>query len=147
MMQVSMGLPSKEEECQILERYMKDEPLAVLQPVLSLNELAQAKKEIDHVFVHKCILEYMVEIISAIRSGEQVIMGVSPRGTLAFLRSVKAYAYLQGRDFVTPDDVKAVAVPVLAHRIIMGYGKANDSRVFVERILAGTKVPTEEFGV
>ena len=147
MMQLSMGLPTKEEECEILERYMKDEPLADLQPILTIAELTQAKKEVEDIFVHKCVLEYMVEIVSATRNGENVVMGVSPRGSLAFLRSVKAYAYLQGRAFVTPDDVKVLAVPVLAHRIIMGYGKANDSRAFVERILAGTKVPTEEFGV
>ena len=87
----------------------------------------------------------MVEIVSATRIGDNVLMGVSPRGSLAFLRCVKAYAYLQGRDFVTSDDVKALAVPVLAHRIVMGYGKADDSKTFVEKILASTKVPTEKF--
>lgn len=109
MMKLSMGLPSKEEECQILERYMKDEPLAVLESVLTLEELEQAKQEVKDIFVHKCVLEYMVEIVAATRIGDNVLMGVSPRGTLAFLRCVKAYAYLQGRDFVTPDDVKALA--------------------------------------
>ena len=145
MMKLSMGLPSKEEECQILERYMKDEPLAILQSVLTLEELKQAKKEVENIFVHKCVLEYMVEIVSATRIGDNILMGVSPRGSLAFLRCVKAYAYLQDRDFVTPDDVKALAVPVLAHRIVMGYGKADDSKTFVEKILASTKVPTEKF--
>ena len=145
MIKLSMGLPSKEEECQILERYMKDEPLAVLQPILSLDELKQAKKEVENIFVHKCVLEYMVDIVSATRVGDNVLMGVSPRGTLAFLRCVKAYAYLQGRDFVIPDDVKVLAIPVLSHRIVMGYGKADDGKEFVEKILASTKVPTEDF--
>lgn len=147
MMKLSMGLPSKEEECSILERYMKQEPLAALQSVVTVGELEQAQSEIEEVFVHKCVLEYMVEIVAATRVEDNVLMGVSPRGTLAFLRAVKAYAYLQGRNFVTPDDVKALAVPVLAHRIVMGYGRANDSSNFVERILASTKVPTEEFAV
>lgn len=147
MMKLSMGLPSKEEECRILERYMKEEPLAVLQPVVTLEELAQAKAEIETVFVHECILEYIVELVSATRIGENVLMGVSPRGTLALLHCAKAYAYLQGRNFVTPDDIKALAVPVLSHRIVMGYEKANSSKAFVERILASTIVPTEEFGV
>ena len=87
----------------------------------------------------------MVDIVAATREGENVLMGVSPRGTLAYLRCVKAYAYLQGRNFVTPDDVKALAVPVLAHRVIMGYGKSGENKVFVERIIATTTVPTEEF--
>lgn len=145
MMMLSMGLPTKEEERQIMERYMKDEPLAALEPVITLEELNQAKKEIEDIFVHKCVLEYMVDIVAATREGDNVMMGVSPRGTLAFLRCVKAYAYLQGRNFVTPDDVKALAVPVLAHRIVMGYGKSGESKAFVERIIATTAVPTEDF--
>lgn len=145
MMKLSMGLPSKEEECEILERYMKDEPLTGLQPVLSQEDLRTAKQEIENIYVHRCVLEYMVDIVSATRSGENVLMGVSPRGTLAFLRCVKAYAYLQGRDFVTPDDVKALAVPVLSHRIVAGYGKAEESKAFVRSIVEKTTVPTEDF--
>ena len=148
MMKLSMGLPGREEELQILDRYMEKEPLTELDSVLNLEELDQAKKQANQIFVHKCIREYMVDIVAATRKGESIVMGVSPRGSLAFLRCVKAYAYLQGRSFVTPDDVKAVAVPVLAHRIVLnyGYGKGSDTRSFVEQILASTPVPTEEFG-
>ena len=89
----------------------------------------------------------MVEIVSVTRQGENILMGVSPRGTLALLHCAKAYAYLQGRNFVTPDDIKALAVPVLAHRIVMGYDKSHSSKDFVEQILANTVVPTEEFRV
>ncbi len=145
MMQLSMGLPTKEEECQILEKYMKDEPLAALEPVLRMDDLSAAKAETDNIYVHKCVLEYMVDLVAATRAGENVVMGVSPRGTLAYLRCAKAYAYLQGRSFVTPDDVKALAVPVLAHRIVMGYGKVGESKAFVEKILLTTEVPTEDF--
>ena len=86
--------------------------------------------------------------MNATRGGDSVAMGVSPRGSLALLRCVKAYAYLLGRDFVVPDDVKALAAPVLAHRIVMGfgYGKARESRDFVENIVQSTPVPTEDFG-
>jgi len=145
MMKLSMGIPTKDEECQILERYMKDEPLADLMPVLSKEELKQAKEEIREIYVHRCVLEYMADIVAATRSGENVLMGVSPRGTLALLRCVKAYAYLQGRTFVTPDDVKALAVPVLAHRVVMGYGKTKESKELVKRIVENTTVPTEGF--
>lgn len=149
MMKLSMGLPGKEEELQILERYMEKEPLNELESVLTLEELEEAKAEVNKIFVHKCVREYMVELILATRKGESIVMGVSPRGSLALLRCAKAYAYLNGRGFVTPDDVKAVAVPVLAHRIVMSYGytKGNSAEELVEKILAETVVPTEEFGV
>lgn len=147
MMKLSMGLPSKDEECSILERYIKEEPLASLSAVVTMDEFLQAKNEINDVFIHKCVLEYMVEIVAATRHGENILMGVSPRGTLALLHAAKAYAYLQGRAFVTPDDVKALAVPVLSHRIVMGYDKSGSCADFVEGILASTVVPTEEFGV
>jgi len=148
MMKLSMGLPDREEELQILERYMEKEPLSEIDSVMSLEELEQAKKEANQIFVHKCVREYMVDIVGATRKGDSIVMGVSPRGSLALLRCVKAYAYLQGRSFVTPDDVKAVAVPVLSHRIVLsyGYGKGNDTRSLVEQILASIPVPTEDFG-
>ena len=127
---------------------MEKEPLTELSSVLTLEELEQAKAEANKIFVHKCIREYMVDIVEATRKGDSIVMGVSPRGSLAFLRCVKAYAYLQGRAYVTPDDVKAVAEPVLAHRIVLsyGYGKGSDARSLVKQILLTTPVPTEEFG-
>lgn len=146
MMKLSMELPSREEELAILERYMETEPLDVLESVLSLEELLEARSEANRIFVHRCIQEYMVDIIEATRCGEGVVMGVSPRGSLALLRCVKAYAYLQGRAFVTPDDVKAVAIPVLAHRIVTGYGaEGNAGTGFVTRILQSVAVPTEDY--
>ena len=148
MMKLSMGLPGREEELQILDRYMEQEPLHDLKSVLTLEELEEAKKEVNHVFVHKCVREYMVDIITQTRKGESIVMGVSPRGSLALLRCVKAYAYLNGRSYVTPDDVKAVAEPVLAHRIILsyGHGKGNSAGALVSKIVNSIPVPTEEFG-
>lgn len=149
MMKLSMGMPSREEELAILERYMENEPLEELQSVLTLEQFGQAREEANHIFVHKSVQEYMVDLVSATRTGDSVVMGVSPRGSLAFLRCVKAYAYLQGRSYCIPDDVRAVAVPVLAHRIVMsfGYGKSRESHTFVEDIIRDTKVPTEDFAV
>ena len=147
VMKLSMGLPSKEEECEILKRYLNAEPLAELQPVLTADDLKKAKEEIASIYVHACVMEYMVNIAAATRNNENILMGVSPRGTLALLHAAKAYAYLQGRNFVIPDDVKVLAVPVLAHRIVMGYGNLGDSKEFVKQILATVPVPTEEFRV
>lgn len=147
MMKLSMGLPTKEEELDILARYMEKEPLAELSGVLTLPELQQAKQEVAKVFVHQAVREYMVDIVSATRGGEAITMGVSPRGTLALLRCAKAYAWLQGRHYVIPDDVKSVAVPVLAHRIMMDSGRdsSRESAALVRNILQHTQVPTEDF--
>lgn len=147
MMRLSMGLPEREEEISILERYMEEDPLHTLEGVLTLEELAAAQQEANRIFVHKCVLSYMVELVEATRKTEQIRMGVSPRGSLAMLRCAKAYAYLDGRSFVTPDDVKALAVPVLAHRIVPGYGSfgTDSAEELIQKIVDTTPVPTEDF--
>lgn len=147
MMKLSMDLPGKEDELAILERYMEKEPLDELESVLTLDELMTARREANQIFVHKCVLSYMVEIVEATRTSEQTVMGVSPRGNLALLRCAKAYAYLSGRNFVTPDDIKALAVPVLAHRIVLGYGAggSDTAKELVTKILDTTPAPTEDF--
>ena len=147
MMLLSMGLPDRTEELAILERYMDEEPLTRLESVLSLEELAAAREEASRTFVHKCLQDYMVDIVEATREGEQVVMGVSPRGSLALLRCAKAYAWLDGRDYVIPDDVRALAVPVLAHRIVLGFnsGGTENTRKWMAQILSDIPVPTEEF--
>ncbi len=147
MMKLSMGLPTKEEELDILDRYMEKDPLSELDRVLTLEELAAAKAEANQVYVHRSVREYMVNIVAATREGDSVVMGVSPRGSLALLRCVKVFAWLDNRSYVVPDDVRAVAVPVLAHRIVLnyGYGKGDDTRTLVENIIKNVSVPTEDF--
>ncbi|MCM1113261.1 MAG: MoxR family ATPase [Muribaculum sp.] len=149
MIKLSMRLPDRTEELEILNRYMEmeKEPLDLLESVLSLEELDRCRKAADAVFVHPCVREYMVDLIQGTRTGEGVVMGVSPRGSLALLRSVKAYAYLEGREYVTPDDVKALAVPVLSHRIVLGYGQGGQEggEALVGKLLEKTAVPTENF--
>ncbi len=147
MMKLSMGLPTKEEELDILDRYMRRDPLTELDRVLTLDELAAAKEEANQVYVHRSDQKYMVNIVAATRGGDSVVMGVSPRGSLALLRCVKVAAWLDGRSYVIPDDVRAMAVPVLAHRIVLnyGYGKGDDTRTLVENIVKNTAVPTEDF--
>lgn len=147
MMRLSMGLPDRAEELAILDKYMDREPLAELESVLTLAELEHVRAEAAGVFVHPCVREYMVDIVEATRKGEETLLGVSPRGNLALLRCAKAYAYLEGRNYVTPDDIRALAVPVLAHRIVLGYGFGGTEGTVkhMENILASIPVPTEEF--
>ena len=147
MMKLSMRLPERAEELAMLERYMDAEPLDELESRLTLEELEQMHRDAAGIFVHPCIREYMVDVMRATRSGEGIVMGASPRGSLALLRCAKAYAYLEGRAYVIPDDVKAVAVPVLAHRIVMAYGQGGvkGGESLIESILQNTPVPTENF--
>ena len=147
MMRLSMGMPGKTEELSILQRYMKEEPLSTLGSVLTLDELRVAKEAVNNIYVDNSVLQYMVDIIEKTRKIDGVVMGVSPRGSLALLRCAKAYAYLDGRDHVIPDDVKILAVPVLAHRIVAGYSGNQDTKQLVEQILNSTPAPTEQFVV
>lgn len=144
MMKLSMGALERSEELDVLARYMESDPLDALENVITLEELEAAKEEASKVFVHQCIREYIVDLVEKTRMGDAVIMGVSPRGSLALLKCAKAYAYLDGRDYCVPDDVKAVALSVLAHRIILSYG-VTDTREMVQRIINQTPVPTEDF--
>ena len=102
MMRLSMGLPDKKEELAILDRYMAKEPLEELTSVITLAQVEEARKEINQIFVHTCVREYMVELVEGTRKGDSIVMGVSPRGTLALLRCVKAYAWLNGRKLCNP---------------------------------------------
>lgn len=145
MMKLSMGLPDKEEELAILNCYMDNDPLSELQAVLSQTGIMKAREMANQVFVHQSVLLYMVDIVNATRTAEGVLMGVSPRGSIAFLKCVKAYAYLNGRSYVNPDDVKTLAEPVLAHRILMGYGDTKGAEKILAQIVAHTPVPTEDF--
>ncbi len=150
MMKLSMGLPERQEELAILERYLSEEPLDTLDSVLDLSQLKEARKEAKQVYVHPCIREYIVSLVEGTRKADGVVMGISPRGTLALLRSAKAYAYLEGRSFVIPDDVKAVAQAVMSHRIIVGYGlddSGKGAKALVEKLLDNTPVPTEDFAL
>ena len=146
LIKLSMNLPTKEEELRILELYMEEDPLKSLTAVVSLEELLAARAEAAKIFVHPCIREYMVQIAEATRRADGILAGVSPRGTLGLLRCVKVYAYLQGRSYVIPDDVRTLAVPVLAHRLVCSFGSDTGSAAGrMENILSTVPVPTERF--
>lgn len=146
MMKLSMGALEREEELAVLARYMEDDPLETLGGVVTSEELEEAKKACTKVYVHKCIQEYIVDLVAKTREGDAVILGISPRGSLSLLKCAKVYAYLSGREFCVPDDVKAVAVPVLAHRMILGYGISGASDM-IKRIINTTATPTEDFNI
>lgn len=147
MMKLSLGLPTMEEEKAVLHRFGKEDPLQNLQAVVGGEEIQRMKDAIKEVFVHEAIEEYIAQITSATRNSEKVIVGASTRAALALLRSVKAYAAIQGRKYCIPDDVKALAIPVLAHRLVISYGyqKGKEAENIIKDILETVAVPTEDF--
>ena len=145
-MKLSMGFPSKEEELAILERFQLAEPLKTLEPVCTREEILEAMEEIRKIYVHPEIKKYLVDIAEASRHDGELLSGVSPRGTLALFKGIRAYAWLKGRDYVVPEDVKALAVPVLAHRLVLaGAGDTDAERRVMEEILKRVEVPVEDW--
>ena len=119
LMRVGIGYPSPADEVRILEAQTRSHPLGAVRAVLSSEELVALQDAVRQVFVHASVLNYIVEIVSATRDHSQIEVGASPRGSLALLHAAQAHAAVLGRAFVLPDDVKALARVVLAHRIIL----------------------------
>jgi MoxR-like ATPase len=120
LMRIGVGYPTNDDEWRIIERRLQRKTDVVqLTPVVGPSDLEQMKASVEDVFVSEAIGRYIVSIVDATRSAPRVQVGASPRGSLALVKLARAKAVLAGRDFVTPEDVKAVAVPALAHRIAL----------------------------
>ena len=122
LMKLTMGYPSLEEEITILERHHADARIAKpvnLQPVIARDELLDMRRLVDKVFVEPTLLQYIAAIVQQTRTSKAVYLGASPRASVAMLRASKAFALLQGRDFITPEDIKTVTPPILQHRLIL----------------------------
>ncbi len=147
LMRISMEAPTKANEIAILKRFLQEEPLENLTQVCSLEEIRQAIEEARQVYVHELIMEYIADLATASREDDYIEVGISPRASLALLRAIRAYAYIQGRDYVVPEDVKSLAVPVLAHRIklIGGISSVKDQVNAIERLMKTVPITTEEW--
>jgi len=120
LMRIGVGYPSNDDEWRIIERRLQRKTDVVqLTPVVGSSDLEQMKASVEDVFVSEAIGRYIVSIVDATRSAPRVQVGASPRGSLALVKLARAKAVLAGREFVTPEDVKAVTVPALAHRIAL----------------------------
>ena len=118
LMRIQVGYPTEEEEQAILHRFKTDEPFETLQPVINAEQIIAMQQAIRQVHYEPEVERYLLTITRATRSHDSVQLGVSPRGALALYRACQAYAALQGRDYVQPDDIKFLAPSVLAHRLI-----------------------------
>jgi MoxR-like ATPase len=119
MLKLNMGYPQMEEEVEMLGRVQMGHPVSRISEVLSLEELIQCQQEVKQVYVDDSIKHYIVALTHATREHDQVYLGASPRGSIALLHAAQAYAYIRGRDYVLPDDVKYLAPFTLGHRIIL----------------------------
>jgi MoxR-like ATPase len=144
LIRMSMGYPGRAGELEMLERQHRSHPLEDLQQTVRVEELLRAQAAVREVHVATPIREYIVSLVQATRDHDDVYLGASPRGSLALDNASRAWAALHGRDFVTPDDVKKLAEPTLAHRVIVNPAariKNVDSRVVIRDILAIVPVP------
>ncbi|HEU4746367.1 MAG TPA: MoxR family ATPase, partial [Anaerolineales bacterium] len=119
LLRVRMGYPNPSEEMRVLSEQQVRHPIESLKPVVKVNELLDAIEEIRQVYVSPTIQRYIIDLVGRTRQSGDVYLGASPRGSLALFRAGQARAALQGRDHVLPDDIKALAVPVLGHRVIV----------------------------
>ena len=147
MIRLSMDNLSREEETAVLERYKTDDPLHSLEPVCSKEDILAAAEASKEIFVHRCIEEYIVDIAAATRQTPKLLVGVSPRASLALMRMSQAFAGISGRDYVIPDDVRLLAPFVFGHRVITASGvqTIGETKAIIEEAVGTVAVPTENW--
>lgn len=144
LLKIGMGCLAREQERQMMDRYIHAKPLEEIGAVARIEEIRALQEECRAVYVHPDLRDYMVNLVQATRQGEQAA-GVSPRGTLALLRASQGWAMIEGRNFVVPEDVKQVAVPVLAHRLLSAYGSEKSNTELIRGLLQSVALPTEDW--
>jgi MoxR-like ATPase len=141
LLRLTLGTPAREVEREIVRSRLAGDPLQTLAPVLQRSELLAAFELTRAVRVHDALLEYALELVSATRSSPRLVAGASPRAALGLMRAAQALAALEGRDYCVPDDVKTLAGPVLAHRLVPLDGERGEAEDVLDEILARTDVP------
>ncbi|MBQ8079812.1 MAG: MoxR family ATPase [Oscillospiraceae bacterium] len=146
-MKISMGYPTLSEELAILDRNGEGNPISnISEPVVTTAQVAELQKQVNDIQVADNVRNYIIALVHATRESDMAALGVSPRGSIACFKAVRAAAFVHGRSFVTPDDVKELAVPVLAHRILLnpkGRNTLGTPEALVRQILETLPVPAE----
>jgi MoxR-like ATPase len=144
LLRIQLGYPAPNDEMNVLTSQQHEHPLANTFQVVSVQELLAAQQAVREVYVAEEVKRYIIDLVTGTRQHPDVYLGASPRGSLALFRTSQARAAMAGRDFVIPDDVKALAEVTLAHRVIVGPAariKDISSRAIVQDVLATTPVP------
>ena len=147
MMKISMGYPDRDGELLMMNRFLSDNPAESIRPVCTKQDIIKMQDESQKVYIHPHLMEYIADIVRMTRELPEAAIGVSPRGTLTMLRAVRAYAYINSRDYVVPEDIRELAVPVLAHRIVLKSGAVmkDNRKAMVEAILDRCPLKTEDW--
>lgn len=145
LMRIAVGYPSREDELKVLTSHRAGEPVDTLKPVLSSEDIVALQASVRDIRVDDAIHEYLLDLIEATRNNEELRVGASTRAALCLYRASQALALVEGRDFVVPDDVKRLAIPVLSHRVLArGYlnGSQRDAiEAIIERMVDGIAIP------
>jgi MoxR-like ATPase len=147
MMRLRMGYPSAEDEKEILRQHTMNSVVENIVPVMHGEDVVVLQREVREVRIEESLIDYLVRIVRATRDAEILDLGVSPRGTLALYHASQALAYVQGRSYVVPDDVKQLVLPVFAHRIVVnsrystGLRRSEEAEAALQEILKTVNVP------
>ncbi len=147
LLKLALGYPNPGDEDLMLLRFERSNPLEVLSAVTSASEIMDIKRQVQEIYVEPSVRHYILEVIGKTRANPSIALGGSPRASLALYWSCQALAFIQGRDFVLPDDVKQLAIPVLGHRLILSteaYLHDTSKEKLIEDILSSLPVPVEE---
>ncbi len=145
LMRIAVGYPSREDELQVLTSHRVGEPVDELKPVLSGEDIVALQESVRQIRVDEAIHEYLLDLIEATRTSDELQVGASTRAALCLYRASQALAMVEGRDFVVPDDVKRLAIPVLSHRVL-ARGYLNGSQreaieAIIERLVDDVAIP------
>jgi MoxR-like ATPase len=147
MMRLKMGYPDAEDEKVILRQQSLNSPLEHIRPVMHGDDILDLQREVRQVAVDESLVDYLITIVRTSRETEILNLGVSPRGSLALYHASQALAYIEGRDFVIPDDIKRLVVPVFAHRIVVnsrfstGLRRSDEAEAALKEIIRNINVP------
>jgi MoxR-like ATPase len=144
LMRIQMGYPTPEQEVVILDRQMKEHPIHSVKPVVETQEVLRMQQRVKEVHIDPSLKDYLVALVFATRDHPMLALGASPRASLALSRTAQARAAVYGRDFVLPDDIKALAGPVLSHRLLLkpeARVRRIDAGQIVAEVLDQTPVP------
>lgn len=145
-MKISMGYPTAEEEISILDRNEYENPITGISSVLATEDIVSLQEQVKQVRAAESVKRYIISIVTASRNDEGIRLGISPRGSIALYKAAKAWAFINGRDYITPQDVKDCGVCTLAHRIMLspkGKSMYVTAEAALEKLLSSVPVPTE----
>ena len=144
LIHINLGYPTPAQEINIMDSQQSKHPLENLVPITTPEEIKQLQQNVKNIYIDPLVKQYIVDLVNATRSHENIYLGASPRGSLALMISNQAYAMLEGRDFVQPDDVKILAYPTLGHRIIIdpsAHIRGISNAQIIDEIIGRVRVP------